>query len=47
MPFISQTDKRTRFQEAIPDRNISAPGFGETFAASLGMTIDEDLSISQ
>jgi len=47
MPFISQTDKRTVFQEAVPDRNISAPSFGETFAASLGMTIDEDLSISQ
>ena len=47
MPFISQTDKRTVFQEAIPDKNIPAPGFGETFTASLGLTIDEDLSISQ
>jgi len=47
MPFINQTDKRTVFQEAIPDQNISAPGFGETFTASLGLTIDEDLSISQ
>lgn len=47
MPFINQTDKRTVFQEAVPDQNISAPGFGETFTASVGLTIDEDLSISQ
>ena len=47
MPFINQTDNRTVFQEAIPDENISTPGFGETFSASVGLTIDEDLSISK
>ena len=25
MPFINQTDKRTVFQEAIPDQNIFCP----------------------
>jgi hypothetical protein len=47
MPFINETDKRTVFQEAMPDQNIPSPGFGETFAASVGLTIDENLSISQ
>ena len=47
MPFINETDKRTALQESSPDLNISAPGFGETFAASVGLTIDENLSISQ
>mgnify|MGYP003641689925 FL=1 len=47
MPFINQTDKRTVLQEAGQDLNIPRSGFGETFSASLGMTIDEELSISQ
>lgn len=46
MPFIDQTDQREIMQNAIPDENIRLPGFGETFAASLGNTIDENLSIS-
>ena len=46
MPFINETDKRAVFQEAVPDENIYTPGFGETFSASLGLTIDENLSIS-
>jgi hypothetical protein len=45
--FINQTDRRTVFQEARPDANIPSPGFSETFAASVGLTIDENLSISQ
>ena len=47
MPFINETDRRTAFQESMPDMNIAAPGFGETFAAAVGTTIDENLSISQ
>ncbi|MHA2046290.1 MAG: hypothetical protein ACW99G_15995 [Candidatus Thorarchaeota archaeon] len=46
MPFINETDKRTVLQEAQQDFNIPTSSFGETFTASLGMTIDEDLSIS-
>jgi len=46
MPFINSTNKRAVLQEAIPDENVQAAGFGETFAAALGSTIDEDLSIS-
>jgi len=47
MPFISDTAKRSVLQTATPDINIPQAGFSETFAASVGLTIDEDLSISQ
>jgi len=46
MPFIDQTDRRSVMQNAVPATNEKAPDFGETFAASLGNTIDENLSIS-
>ena len=47
MPFISDTAKRSVLQTATPDINIPQAGFSETFAASVGLTIDENLSISQ
>jgi hypothetical protein len=47
MPFINETDRRTVLQEATPDINVPTPGFSETFSASVGLTIDENLSISQ
>lgn len=46
MPFISQKDQRSVFQEAIPNENVPIAGFAETHAASVGMVIDESMSIS-
>lgn len=46
MPFINETAKRSIFQQAAPDTNIKESTFGDTFNASLGLTIDENLSIS-
>ena len=46
MPFIDSTDKRNIMQQATPSVFVPEASFGETFAASLGNTIDENLSIS-
>ena len=46
MPFIDATDKRNIMQQAVPSEFVEEASFGETFAASLGNTIDENLSIS-
>jgi len=46
MPFIDQTAKRSFLQTATPDMNIPTPDFSETFGAAVGLTIDENLSIS-
>lgn len=46
MPFVSQTARRSILQEATIDENIPSSSFGETFAASVGTVIDEDLMIS-
>lgn len=44
MPYLSQTDLREKQQSIKPFEKRST--FSDTFGASLGMTIDEDLSIS-
>lgn len=46
MPFINDTSRRSVFQQSVQDMNVAAPSFGEVFGASVGLTIDEDLSIS-
>lgn len=46
MPFISQKDNRQRMQTYTPAEYIEIPEFSEVFNASVGLTIDEGLSIS-
>jgi len=46
MPFISQKDNRQRMQSYIPAEYIETPDFSEVFNASVGLAIDEGLSIS-
>lgn len=46
MPFISQKDNRQRMQTYTPAEYIEIPEFSEVFNASVGLAIDEGLSIS-
>ena len=46
MPFISQKDNRQRMQTYTPAEYIEVPEFSEVFNASVGLAIDEGLSIS-
>ena len=46
MPFISQKDNRQRMQTYAPAEYIEVPEFSEVFNASVGLAIDEGLSIS-
>ena len=46
MPFISQKDNRQRMQTYTPAEYIEVPDFSEVFNASVGLAIDEGLSIS-
>jgi len=46
MPFISQKDNRQRMQTYTPAEYIEIPDFSEVFNASVGLAIDEGLSIS-
>lgn len=47
MPFISQKDNRQRMQTYVPAKYIETPDFSEVFNASVGLAIDEGLSISR
>jgi len=47
MPFISQKDNRQRMQTYAPAKYIETPDFSEVFNASVGLAIDEGLSISR
>lgn len=46
MPFLSTKAKREFNQSVVPSSYVEEASFGETFAASVGQTFDEDLSIS-
>ena len=46
MPFVSKTDQRARLQALSPVDYRPAAEFSETFNASIGLVIDEGLSIS-
>jgi len=46
MPFVSQKDKRQTFQSFQFGEYVEEPSFSEVFQASVGMVIDEELSIS-
>ena len=46
MPFLSQTDKRQRFQQFTPAEQEVDPTFGDVFGAGVGQVIDEEMSIS-
>ena len=46
MPFISQKDNRQRMQTYTPAEYIEVPECSEVFNASVGLAIDEGLSIS-
>ena len=49
MPFVSDRDKRTfdqSYRLFTPDDLVIESSFGEVFGASLGLVIDEELSIS-
>ncbi len=46
MPFISTKAKREFNQSVVPSSYVEEASFSETFAASVGQTFDEDLSIS-
>ena len=46
MPFISTKAKKEFNQSVVPSSYVEEASFGETFAASVGQTFDEDLSIS-
>ena len=46
MPFISQKDNRQRMQTYTPAEYIEIPEFSEVLNASVGLAIDEGLSIS-
>lgn len=46
MTFVSSRTGRGLIESAIPDENIPESSFGETFGASVGLVIDEELSIS-
>tara|TARA_R110000824_G_scaffold85747_3_gene212810 strand:- start:2341 stop:3972 length:1632 start_codon:yes stop_codon:yes gene_type:complete len=47
MPFISQKDNRQRMQTYTPAEYIETPDFSEVFNASVGLAIDESMSISR
>ncbi len=46
MPFLSTKAKREFNQSVVPSSYVEEASFSETFAASVGQTFDEDLSIS-
>tara|TARA_R110000851_G_scaffold176731_3_gene323432 strand:+ start:798 stop:2288 length:1491 start_codon:yes stop_codon:yes gene_type:complete len=46
MPFVSQKNQRERMQTVTPFNYQPVPEFSEVFNASLGLVIDEELSIS-
>lgn len=46
MPFISERDSRQRLQTTTPYVDLPEADFGDVFAASVGLVIDEELSIS-
>lgn len=46
MPFLSTKAKREFNQSVVPSSYVEEASFNETFAASVGQTFDEDLSIS-
>ncbi|MCP4879452.1 MAG: hypothetical protein GY905_02820, partial [Gammaproteobacteria bacterium] len=46
MPFISTKAKKEFNQSVVPSSYVEEASFSETFAASVGQTFDEDLSIS-
>lgn len=47
MPFLSTKDTRETMQTLTPAKNVIEPEFSEVFAAGVGQTIDEELSISR
>lgn len=46
MNLLSERDARTELETLIPDQNLPAASFGETFSASFGLAQDEMLSTS-
>lgn len=46
MTFVSHRTARGIAQGAVPDENEPVSSFGDTFGASLGLVIDEELSVS-
>lgn len=47
MPFVSQTGKREMLQRSQEYVDLPESSFGETFGASLGLVIDEEMSTSR
>ena len=47
MPFVSQKGQRELLQSITPYEDVPEASFRDTFGASLGLVIDEELSISR